>query len=499
MDKLTTLFFSLMAGAPMLCSGLTVDAIYQSHMVLQQGKQVPLTGTCSGSAPVMVSFGDQKVQAVVKGKKWTAVLSPMAANAEGQSLRIAQGSEEVTLDDVVVGEVWLASGQSNMLWRLDQTRDQAALNQEEIPLLRFYHSEPKVLPGGGKHYTEEVIKKLERGEMYEGSWSVSSPATCRTMSAVGWYFGRKLQQQLGVPVGIIHASLGGSEMIAWMPTPVLKKKYKECLTSAWLESKYVTEWVKKRGRMNVGNSPDSPHPFKPGYLFTTGIEPWVRFPLAGVIWYQGETDAEVQDQKQNTQLLKDLINGWRAEFKNPTLPFCMVQLPRLNDKSVLRAYWPEFREVQRKVSEKMPHVYYSVTLDLGSTNSDVHPPRKLEVGERLAALAAAKIYKKDVPYSGPTFKAATPQGKKLFIELSHAEGLTTKNGADAVGFELSENGKVFEPATVEITDGGVLLSSPKVKKPKHARYAWAVYLEPNLVNAAGLPAAPFTTVSSSKN
>ncbi len=471
---------------------LKLAPIYEPHMVLQRGCAVPISGSATSSEPVEVSFGDKKVTAKVKSKHWKALLPPMEACAEGKSLVVTQGKEKVEIEDVVVGEVWLASGQSNMLLRLDETGDQAALSHEEIPGFRFYHSEPMVHTDA-KPYDAELQTRLKEGRMYEGGWHVSSPDSCRRMSAVGWYFGKKLHELLGVPIGVVHASLGGSEMMAWMPPAVLRKKYKDCLTPRWLDSKYMSDWVRGRARKNIGTDLSAPHPYKPAYLFETGIAPWRNFPFAGIIWYQGESDAEIQNQKQNEALLTDLISGWRAEFGKPDIPFIQVQLPRIKDNTPLRAYWPEFREVQARVANKLPGVYYVTTLDLGSTNSNVHPPRKIEVGERLAAMAAAQVYgKKDVPFSGPVATGVALRDHHLVVEFDHGEELHSKDGQPLVGFELSADGKKFTTAKAEVADDKVLVRAEGVRKPKVVRYGWSVFIEPNLVNKADLPTAPFT-------
>lgn len=478
-------------------AALVVDPIYRSHMVLQQGQPIPICGTSDSSGAVVVKFAGQKVKAQMKGTHWQAVLEPMQVQAEGQTLTITQGKESVTLEDVVVGEVWLASGQSNMLMRLDETGDTAAMQGAAIPHFRFYHAEPQVHTGP-RPYTEDLRARLTERRMFEGGWHISAPGACNRMSAVGWYFGKSLHQLLSdsapVPVGIIHTSLGGSEMLAWMPPALLHKKYKECTSPRWLESKYISDWVRTRGRQNIGNDVKLPHPYKPGYLFETGIAPWKKFPIAGVIWYQGESDAEIQDQAQNRRLLTDLITAWRAEFKKPNLPFIMVQLPRINDTGAksIRLFWPEFRQVQQQVADALPAVACVTTLDLGSTDTNVHPKRKVEVGTRLAAAAAALVYQKEHPFSGPRIAAVQPKGDKLKLTFRHAEGLHTLDGKAPVGFELSADGKTFFPAEAEICGDAVLLSSPHVKPPQFARYGWAVFMEPNLVNKAGLPTIPYS-------
>lgn len=473
---------------------IKVDKIYADHMVLQQGKNVPITGTYDGKEKITVSFNGQKVEAKTKKGKWRAVLAPMPVNAQGQTLTITQGDDKLELNDVLVGEVWVASGQSNMLWRLNQTGDSNSLQEAETPLFRFYHSEPQVHTAP-KAYDAQLQKILKDKQMYQGSWSCNTPQNRQRMSAVGYYFGRELQKHLGnTPVAVIHAALGGSEMMAWMPPAVLKKNYKDCLTAKWLESKYMSDWVRGRARQNIGKDLNAPHPYKPAYLFETGIEPWVDFPVAGVIWYQGESDAEIQSQRQNTELLHDLIKGWRHEFDNKDMPFLMVELPRINDKSKLRAYWPEFRNVQRFIATTLPHVQSVTTIDLGSTNSDVHPPRKLEVGTRMANVAAATVYGKDVPYSGPVVTAENPQGNSLVLTYKFAKGLHTSDGEAPRGFEVSADGKEYYPATATIQGETVVLTSDKVKNPRSARYGWYTFMQPNLVNDAGLPAAPHDTI-----
>lgn len=489
------LFLTILGGSillPGVAAALELDTCYGDHMVLQQNCPITISGTADSSKPIEVRFGDQKVEAKIgKGKKWRARLQPMQASAEGRELTVTQGSDSVTLQDVVVGEVWIASGQSNMLWRVNQTPgNPSTIAASGNPNLRFFHSEPQVHTNNAV-YNEELLNRLRENRMYEGQWAVSGPDTVARMSAVGYYFGQKLQEQLGVPVGIIHCALGGSEMLAWIPEKVVRKKYRACLGDGWLESKYISAWVRGRARKNMGADPKSPHPYKPAYLFESGLSGWVNFPVAGAIWYQGESDAELRDMKQNTQLLTDLINSWRDAFKSPKMPFLMVQLPRINDNTPLRRYWPEFRTVQADVAAAMPGVECLTTVDLGSTNSDVHPPRKVEVGERLAALAAARVYGKEVPFTGPVMTSCTPSGKELKVKFAHADGLCTTDGQPPRHFEVAGSNGKFHPATARIEGDSVILSSDAVNAPKQARYGWATFMTPNLVNAAQLPTVPF--------
>lgn len=481
--------------APAAMAAVQFDAPYGDHMVLQQGQPVPVCGTTDtpGKA-ISVTFGDVTVPAQVKGKKWQAVLPAQAVCAEGKSLTAKQGKDSTELTDVVVGEVWIASGQSNMLFRMNQTPTGAAdVAGQAKPNFRFHHAQPMVHTNNAP-YGEADFARLSSDGMYESQgWCVSGTGDSARMSAVGYWFGSQLAGMLGdTPVGVIHAALGGSEMAAWFPEKLMKKKYPELLGKSWLDSKYVSEWVRGRARKNLGAKPDANHPYAPGYLYDQGIKPWKKFPVAGVIWYQGESDAEIPDMKQNGALLRDLITSWRSELTcgaKENMPFIMVQLPRINDNTPLRASWPEFRAMQDDIAAKLPAVYSVNTIDLGSTNSDVHPPVKKEVGTRLAAAAAHEVYGKDNAWQGPCLKSAQAVKGGVSVTFTHADGLTTTNGQAPACFELAGTDGKFVPATAEIQGDKVSLTAQGLKgAPAQVRYAWSVFVEPNLVNKDGLPA-----------
>ncbi len=474
------------------------DRVYGSHMVLPQGKSVPISGTTDASGEIIVRFDGQTVPATRTGNKWKAELKPMKANKTGQKLTVTQGKDTVELDDVLIGEVWLASGQSNMLWRLNQTPEgKNAIQKADNAQIRILHNEPQVHTNPAA-YKDADRAKLTKDQFYTGQWAVNSPQSAPRMSAVAYHFANVLQKELDVPVGIIHSSLGGSEMAAWIPDSILKKKpfYSSCRGNKWLESPLISPWARGRAKQNIAqtlSSGEPMHPYKPGFLYSSGIEWIAPLPVNGIIWYQGETDAEAQDMKQNATLLRDLITSWRQAFGNAELPFVMVQLPRINDKSAVRAYWPEFRAVQDGIAAAMPNVASVTTIDLGSTNSNVHPPSKTEVGTRLAHTAAARFYGKDLPYSGPSMEQKAAAGASLTIRMKHADGMKTTDGQAPRGFEIAGKDKKFHPATAVIEGNTVKLTAPQVQNPVHARYAWATFLEPNLVNKDNLPAVPFST------
>lgn len=480
------------------------DRIFGSHMVLPHGKNVPVSGTADPGREVIVSFGNAtlKTKADARGK-WSVTLPAMKPSAKGQTLTATQNGDAATLDDILVGEVWLASGQSNMLFRLNQTstarEDIGASGDNQLRLL---NNVPQSHTNNAP-YSDKDFNSVTTDNFYKGQWTVSAPSTSGPMTAVGYYFGKKLREGLDMPVGIIHSSLGGSEIAAWIPQKVIdsNNKFKSLRGNDWMESPFISDWVKGRAKRNISprlnqGSPD--HPYKPAFLYESGIAWITDMPVTGVLWYQGESDAEIIDNDQNGLLLKTMITSWRKDFRNPEMPFIMIQLPRINDPSKTRAGWPEFREMQDTVAKTLPQVYSVNTIDLGSTNSDVHPPLKRPVGERAGNTALNKVYGKKVPCEGPSFKAFKPSGSFILIQLEHAKGLATTDGSAPAQFEIAGTDGVYHPATAEITNrkgntAVIRLSSPDVKSPKRARYCWNRFVTPNLVNGDQLPARPFRT------
>ena len=490
-----TLIPLLLCACAALHAEVALDPIYADHMVLQQGKPVLIAGTTTRvDRDITVIFNGKRAKAIIHKDRWLAELPPMQASSRPRDLTVEQGADRVKITDVLVGEVWLASGQSNMLFRVDETDNaKDILAAAGNPLLRVRHSEPRPYLGK-KPFPESELKLLEEGRMFEGQWAVGSPETIKRASAVGYLFASRLQKALGVPVGIIDAALGGSEMICWVPERKLRQEYAQVLDATWRESPFITPWHQECVVGNLGeNHLSNAHPFQPGYLFRTGVAPWLKMNIAGVIWYQGEADAEIPDAAQSEKLLADLIQGWRDSSAAPRedLPFIMVQLPRIKDSSKLRAFWPEFRELQAKVARTLPNVECVCTIDLGTANANVHPPNKDKVAERLAARALATVYRKPVPSHGPQFLKARVDEEDVYVTFSHAEGLHAADGKPVRGFELAGSDGQFSPATAVVKGKTVKLTADFVDEPVEVRYNWAVFADPNLVNRDNLPAEPF--------
>lgn len=483
-------------GAPVF------DRVFGSHMVLPCDQALVISGTNANTGnTVTVRFGDHSVTANPNSDGiWKVKLPPLKADKTGRPLSVSQDGSSTILEDVLVGVVWVASGQSNMQWRLNQSTTGARdIPKANNPNLRILNNTFRVLISG-KAYTEEEYAKLNKDDFYAGKWEPCTPQTAAQCSGVAYYFANRLQQELDIPVGIIHSSFGGSEMVAWLPESLLTSKtfYKSCLDKNWPDSPFISNWVRQVAKRNVASykgegAPN--HPFRPGFLYESGIKWITKLPVSGVIWYQGESDAEINDSAQNTTVLTNLIQSWRKEFNNASLPFIMVELPRINDSTPMRAYWPEFREVQQRVAQTLPQVFSVNTIDLGSTNSDVHPPDKEPVGYRMANTALHHLYgKKDIPADGPRFERIQIVNNAVVISFSNADGLTTTDGKEPIGFTIASSNGEFTEATATIDSGEkVTISSPKIRSPKYIRYCWSPFAAPNLVNKDGIPASPFRT------
>ncbi|MFD0895634.1 hypothetical protein KBB96_01535 [Luteolibacter ambystomatis] len=224
---------------------------------------------------------------------------------------------------------------------------------------------------------------------------MASPSSAGEISAIAWWVGKMVHQRTGEPIGIVENAVGGSGTEAWLPREVLESHsaYRPLLSDQWLESDRVSSWAKGRARRNLGTHVTANHPFRPGFLFESGVRPWAGFPFEAVIWYQGETNAESPDDRWNGQLICDLITGWRGVLGNPGLPFYLIQLPRIGGKDPLRQYWPQYREVQARVAKDIPGVKLVVTSDLGWDGPDVHPPDKKPVAERVVEVMPEPVWK----------------------------------------------------------------------------------------------------------
>lgn len=363
---------------------------FTDKMLLPMGSKTPVWGVATPGAQVSIRFGTHTAsgKADTQGN-WRIMLPNLAASAESCELEIISGKDQRILRDVLVGELYLCSGQSNMDFPLGKAvggQQEAAL-AGNFPAIRLMN-----LTGThttARKYAEAEIQRLTPDQFFSGTWQIASEKSALEFSAVGWWAGKTIHQTKGVPVGLIDNSVGGSGAEAWLPREVLeaRKDSMQLLGMEWIDSPRIGEWARGRAKLNLGENTGN-HPFRPGFLFDSGVRWWRDFPLSGVLWYQGETNAEILDDAWNQRLITDLVHGWRKVLAQRELPFFMVQLPRIGGKDPLRRGWPQFRAVQKRAAAQLQRVSLIETVDLGWDSPDVHPPDKRPVGERLGKTAA---------------------------------------------------------------------------------------------------------------
>lgn len=465
-------FVCLFAAVGLDCpAAVQCPRLFAEHMVLQQGKAVPVWGTAAPGEAVTVTFAGQSKSAKADAEgRWRVSLEPLAASAEPRTLAV-QGENRLEFADVLVGEVWFCSGQSNMEKPLGLRKSQRPTEGYELelaastyPLLRLFQ------------VPRTDLKQDGPGAL---RWLPCSPEALKSsdFSAAAYYFGRQLSQALGVPVGLIHASFGGTRIEAWLP----QEGYEEPKLRGLEKEKYAA-WVPG---------------VQPTELFESMVKPYAPFGVRGFLWYQGETNCMLPDPLYATKQT-ELVAQWRRVWEDPEAPFFGVLLaPFEYSKRPKAAVTPEalpafWEEQSRALSA--PRTGYVVTTDLVSDVGDIHPTEKREVGDRLARLALAEVYgRDDIPARGPQFASLKEIDGALELRFDHAAGLHTRDGLAPDEFAVAGADRVFRPADARIEDEKIVLRSPEVPKPVAARFGWRETARPNLVNGSGLPAAPFRT------
>lgn len=468
--------------------GLQMPELYTDDMVLQYGQPLKIQGKANAGEKITVSIGKQKQQAIAASNgKWAVTLQPLKAGGP-YTLTIAAGKQKLTYNNVLAGEVWLCSGQSNMEFYLNWS----ATAKQDVPEaannnIRLYDMKARWRTDAVE-WDASVLDSLNHLQYYvDTKWKVCSPETAGNFSAVAYYFGKKLQDSLQVPVGLICNAIGGSPTEAWVDRSTLEYQFPAILRN-WTQNDFIQDWVRGRAALNVKKSTDKlqRHPYEPCYLYESGIRPLEQFPIKGIIWYQGESNAH--NREAHEKLFKLLVESWRKNWGDANLPFYFVQL-----SSIDRPSWTWFRDSQRHLMEEIPHTGMAVCSDRGDS-LDVHPKMKKEVGERLAARALNETYeRKNVVPSGPLYKSMQVKGEAAYLSFDYADGLTTSDGQPIRTFEVAGEDESFYPAQAVVENGKLKVWSDKVKNPKTVRYGWQPFTRANLVNGAGLPASTFRT------
>lgn len=484
-------------------AGLTLGLPFGDHAVLQHGKNLPVWGVADAGVEVKVTLGTNTLltKAGADGK-WQVEFPASKPSKEGISLEVTAGDEKLVRNELLFGDVWIATGQSNMRWMLKQcATGKDAIAKSDDKLLRLFHFDGTLHPGSKKYSKEFLLKMTPENYYATQGWQPSNPTSSASFSGVAYFFAQKLRQELDIPIGVIQLAVGGTPIEAHMPRSAFEndEELKPLLQKWWVNPNYP-KWCRGRAALNLTNwtkdppkGIDPPHPFAPTFLWDAGIKRIAPFPVKGVIWYQGESNAgkdgspeAIIDGALNKKKFKLLIEGWRDVWGDKNLPVYYAQLPGLNRQ------WPVFREMQLEVSREMENVGMAVTIDHGHP-TNVHPAAKLPVGNRLARLALSGTYGKDLMPNGPMLEKYKEKDGKMYLSFENGKGLKASDGGVVRGFEIAGEDKKFYPAEVKISVNYLELSSPDVRSPAAVRYAWANDPGCNLINAAGLPASPFRT------
>lgn len=466
---------------------LQIALVFSDHMVLQRNQPIAIYGSAAAGEQLSVSFAGQSrsVSANAAGK-WNAVFPPQQAGGPWD-IRVTGAGSEMRVQDVLIGDVWLCSGQSNMDFALKGAHG----GQEEIgkgqfnPHIRLmkYGS---TAPGGNLAWDSVMLEKVNRFEVYQGQWKMPDAASVASFSAVAYYFGKKIAAGTAVPIGLIQVALGGSPTESWIDSAVLARdgRFADMLRD-WEHSAQVMEWCRQRADENTqhARSGAQRHTFMPGYNFRAGIEPFTAFPITGVIWYQGESN--VHDVALHEALFETLVKSWRARWGRE-FPFYFVQL-----SSIQRASWPEFRDSQRRLAARIPATGMAVSHDLGDS-LDVHPTCKKEIGERLASRALHDVYRLKVQPEGPVIRRVARVGNILELHFASAKKLQTLGHQPLTGFELVDAAGRRVTASAEIFRKRVRIHVPANMRPVAVLYAYQPFSRASLCNEADLPASTFS-------
>lgn len=463
---------------------LQLPEAWSDNMVLQRERPIYLCGNSNSNETIKVSIaGKSYFSKASSTGEWEVVLEPLKSGGPYE-LNVSTPSDTIIVRNILAGEVWFCSGQSNMEWPLNRSDGWDEI-QESIsdPYLRIINFRRKPL-NWDEPWDSLTLEEINNLDFFQdANWSAATSESACDFSAVAYYFGRKLREELGVPVGLIAMAVGGSPAEAWIERKALESHPQLIgLLNDYRKGEYQEKWVSDVISKNLEktNNQKQRHPFEPSYLYESGISKIAGFPIKGFIWYQGESNAGFPELYK--VMLPVLVQSWRASWRDNTLPFYFAQLSSLN-----RPSWPEFRDTQRKLADIIPQSGMIVTTDAGHP-TDVHPRDKRTVGERFASLALRKSYGKKWYSISPEIYKATYNGRKIIISFKNTSKLLTSDGLPVREVEISGTDNVFIPADVRLSRNRIIIYSDEAK---YVRYGWKPFSEGNLIGESGLPVSTF--------
>lgn len=487
----------LVTLASLAVAEIRTSSIFGDSMVVQRDKPIRVWGWTEKGAEVTVSLAGKSVSGTADDSGRFDVKLPALEAGGPHEMKIQAGGDTKTFTDVLVGEVWICSGQSNMAWQVSNAND------PDLESLTAKYPNIRLI-------SVPQVGTQEPQDDFDGKWEHCTPETVRSFSAVGYFFGRQLHQTLDIPIGLIDNAWGGSAAEAWVRRDALEAdgKYDELLAKWDHEAETydheakVKEYKEKLAVWNEtkkGNRPRAPRNVlvgnhRPANIYNGVLKPTIGYTIRGAIWYQGESNAGRAYQYRD--LFPLMIQTWRNDWAQGDFPFYWVQLAdfRAEASEPGDSSWAELREAQTMTLSRLPNTGQAVIIDLGEA-IDIHPKNKQDVAMRLSRIALARDYGINVPYLGPTYESMETDGNKIRVKFSDEGGaLDTFDVSEMRGFTIAGDDQKFHPAVAKkIGKNVVEVSSEKVKEPVAVRYGWAENPVVNVYNTVGLPMNPFRT------
>lgn len=465
---------------------LKLAVVFTDNMVLQRNQPIPVYGTANGGDTIEVTFKQQKKNVIAdEYGKWK-ITFPAMTQGGPYEMTIQSKEAKIALKNILVGDVWFCSGQSNMAFQLQNSENGAIEVKKTIAnsTIRLFNAKP-IRETDETAWDAATLLKTNQLQFFSGNWSVCDSTSVKDFSAIAYYFGKNIAHEENVPVGLIQVAVGGSPIESWIDRYTLEHddKVVDVLTN-WRKSDFIMPWVRERANLNLKNAENvkQRHPYDPCYNFEAGVEAFTKFPIKGVIWYQGESNAHNVDLYEH--LMPKLVGSWRKAW-DTNLPFYYVQL-----SSIDRPTWPAFRDAQNRLQNKIPNSHMAISMDYGDS-INVHPIKKKEVADRLALLALRYTYGKAILANGPVVLNAIQQGENIIVSFAFAKQLSTSDKKELIGFEVVNDKGIHIQSKATFVKNQVLITIPKDEKIKTVLYAWKPFTKANLVNEAGLPCSTF--------
>lgn len=486
-----------------LTAQLRLPEVWQSGMVIQRDKPIRLAGHASGTQKVTVVFGNEERSTLAAADgRWQVQLSARKASINPQTMRVFSGKDTLTLTDVLIGDVWLCAGQSNMAFPLSSDRHAAqALASAQNPSLRLFNRLAGLSVYNQPYQLADTARLRPENFYRPARWQAADSLSARSFSAVGYYFGQLVQQQTGLPIGLIHVAVGGSPAEAWLRPEAARQDtaLQALFGSDWLSNPALEPWCIQRGHENLdallragvwlpADALGCNHPFKPGFLYKAAIEPLLPVAIKGFLWYQGESNALSHRRAvQHERLLPALVADWRQQFTQGNLPFYFCQLSSIDTSRYQSRNWPYFRDSQRRLSESIPAAGMAVSSDVGHP-TDVHPTDKRTVGGRLARLALRQTYGLPLPVA-PKIAGVErrPDGYRVSFVFS-GKKMKTPDAQPVRGFALGNaDGVLLAEVPARLVGRQLLISLPPDARYTHLYYGYRPFSAGNLYSDAGEP------------